>query len=89
MTGSQQSRQDKKRGRTKMAADRNKVTTGIHTTTDTNRERDGADNIHHEGSGRQTPQNEDKCLSATTLNQKTRDIMKLCGTENMTDFFET
>jgi hypothetical protein len=61
----------------------------VHTTKTQRRERDGANDIHHEGFGRWTPQNEDKCLSDTTLNQKTREFMKLCGTENMTlNFFE-
>jgi hypothetical protein len=43
-----------------MAVNRNKVTTGIHTMTDTNREKDDAGDIHHEGSGRRTVQIEDK-----------------------------
>jgi hypothetical protein len=56
----------------------------VHTTKTRRREIDGADDIHHKGFGRWTPQNEDKCLSATILNQKTRELTKLCGTENMT-----
>jgi hypothetical protein len=50
---------------------RRKPELDVHTTTNTKKESDGADDIHHEGSGHRTPQNEDKCLSATTLNQKT------------------
>jgi hypothetical protein len=70
-----------------MAANRNKATIDIHTTRDTNRENDGADDIHYEGYDRRTPQNEYKCHSTTTLNQKTRELTKLCGTDNITNFY--